>query len=274
MIDYGMMGWHFIGFVLVVTAVMMAAKKVLPDLQGGSRFGLLCLVVACAWYAHANYYIQSGTFLRDTLLAPVLGKRPPAERLSYSMEAKAWKNPNIRKELKLVSVLDRSKKALDLANAGIFRLSDAQLMRWLEISTHLFEEGHDSECSAMIKGSIPLETIFGMLNRLSESELREYFELVIEALAIGATPDLPAPQPVGDTTAIMRDIMNTLQPDEQKRFVVTATTLNIGSGKDSCWFGKTVFAGITTLSPESRVALLQSLTTKQPSAAPIQARRF
>lgn len=274
MIDYGMVGWHLVGFVLVVTAVMMAAKKALPDLQGGARFGLLCLVVAGTWYAHANYYIQSGSFLRDTVLAPILGKRPPAERLSYSLEAKVWKDPNIRTELKKVSVLDRSKKAIDLANAGIFRLSDAQQMRWLEISTHLLEAGQDSECIGMVKGTLSLEGLFRMLNRLGESELREYFEIVIEAVAIGATPGLPAPPPAGDATEIMRDMMAALPPDEQRRFVNSAMTVNFGAEKDSCWFGKTLFTGITTLPPETRVAFLQSMTTTQSPTGPVQARRF
>ena len=90
MIDTGMLVWHFTGFALVVMIVMWVTKIILPGIEGFARLALFALVVGGTWYAHSNYYIQSGPFLRDTILAPVLGKRPPADRLAYVLEAKAW----------------------------------------------------------------------------------------------------------------------------------------------------------------------------------------
>jgi hypothetical protein len=68
--------------------------------------------------------------------------------------------------------------------------------------------------------------------------------------------------------------MNALPPEEQRRFLTTAMIVNVGGDKDSCWFGKTLFTGITALPTASRVALMQSLATKQPPPGSVQARRF
>jgi hypothetical protein len=193
------------------------------------------------------------------------------------MESKAWKDPDIRKELQKVSVLERAHRAIELGNAGIFRLSDARQLRWLEISGHLFELGQDAECSAMMNGTLSLDTIFRMFNRLSEADIREYYEITLEAVSIGAKPGSPPAPPTADPTAVMRTLVTSVPANEQVRFRSAAMSANLGGQRDLCWFGKILFEGIGKLPQSSRVALLQSLTTRQPQAAPpgpMQARRL
>lgn len=278
MIDQSMVGWHFTGFVLVVTLAMIVAKRVLPNVQGFPRFVLFGLVVFGTWYAHTNYYIQSGPFLRDRVMVPFLGKRPPAERLAYTFETKLWKDPNIRQQIKNVAILQRSQKAIELANAGIFRVSEERQTRWLVLSGKLFEGAQEAECAGMIKGTMNVERIFRMLNRLSEPEIREYFEIVTDALAIGATPGLPTPPPVVDQAAAFQTIYNGLSLSEQTRFRAAAMTAQFGGGKDICWFGQTLFTRIAALPSATRTGLMQSLATGQapsrPPTAPLQARQF
>lgn len=174
MIDRGMVIWHLAGFGLVVMAAMLVANVVLPKLEGGGRVVLFGQIIMGAWFAHVNYYIQSGPFLRDRVMAPFLGKRPPAERLAYTFEVKMWKDPNVRQQLKSVPVLQRVQKGIELANAGIFRLSETQQTRWLLLSGRLFEGSQERDCAALVKGAVTIDMIFRLLNRLSEAEIQEY----------------------------------------------------------------------------------------------------
>lgn len=257
MIDHGMVLWHFIGFTLVVTGAMWVLKLLLPGVQGFARFVLFGLVLAGTWFAHSHYYVQSGPFLRDTVLAPILGKRRPADRLAYVLEAKAWQKPEIRRELLSVSVFERPGKALQLAYQGIPRLGDSSQARWLQLVAHLAELGKDSECSPLGRGEVTAEMWFRMLNRLTEAEIREFYNLSLEAVVAGTAP-ASAVAPATDTNAIMQGLMASLPPHEQVRFRDAALSMQARGDKDACWMVKTMFAGFARLPFASRVALLQT----------------
>ena len=277
MVDYGMLWWHLLGFTLVVTIIMVVLKKLLPKIEGFTRFALLCFVVAGTWYAHANYLVQSGPFLRDKLLAPVLGKRPTAERLAYVTEAKAWKDPDIRRALKDAPVLDRSRKILEIARDGMSRLSEDKQEEFLRISLRLFEVGQDNECIGMVKGTLPLDGYYRLLNRLKDEEIQAYYDLSLAAVAAGAAPSgAAAPPAEAELTAMMVGLIRSMPPSEQTRFRTAALVMQVGGEKDSCWFGNTLFTAMLSLPPASRAGVIAASlqpSQKAASPAPLQARR-
>lgn len=260
MIDYGMVWWHLIGFVAVVTVAMWVLKIVLPGVQGFARVVLFGIVVAGTWFAHSNYYIQSGPFLRDTIMVPVLGKRPPAERLAYVLEAKAWAKPEVRRELQSVSVLERPAKALELANRGIPLLGDTSQMRWLHLAARLTELGQPNECSILSRNELTADVWFRMLNRLTEAEIKDFYNLSLEAVVNGITPPaIPAVSPI-EPNAFIQSMLSAMPPHDQTRFKNAAMAIHLrgGTSPDACWFAKTLFASFERLPYASRVAVLQN----------------
>lgn len=189
-----------------------------------------------------------------------------------------WKDPNVRQQLKSVPVRQRVQKGIELANAGIFRLSETQQTRWLLLSGRLFEGSQERNCAALVKGAVTIDMIFRLLNRLSEAEIQEYYDLVTVAVTVDATPNLPPAPRATDTPAAFQIIYNGLSLSEQTRFRTAAMSAQLAGGRDACWLGHTLFSRIAGLPPAMRTNLIQAFTNGQAPAgsqpALLQVRQF
>ncbi|TAJ10019.1 MAG: hypothetical protein EPO61_04715 [Nitrospirae bacterium] len=255
-----MQSWDWAAAGLVGLMAALLAGKFIEALSGKAKLLIFSIAALAVVQGAATYAILPGALLRDTLLAPILGTRPAADRLANLYEKKILDDPLLGPQLKSLSTADRRQRMFTLTAHGMPRLDASWHEKRVALINRLLAVATVQECAALGRGKVTEAGLHTLMVKLSEPEVAQMHELSIAAARaeIGNQPY----QKADDTElgAAVRELLSRLPPEDAQRFEREFPRMLFADDPDVCWMGKTLYGEVGNLSPPNRDALRQALS--------------
>ena len=255
-----MMIWDGMAIGILAWAGIYAYAWMFGELTTTARVLVWAVISVGLWEATDYKVVLPGRVLRDVVLAPVIGQRPAVDRLGNEFEERIIKHPQLGPELRKVPRSQWGPKAFYWSSHGMPRLGAEHQERRVTLMRHMLEKASLAECAAMGRGKIEKDTLWTILGRLPDDEIRQFFELAIAA-SLAEVRQQPyfvvSDQQIATS---VQALQSRLSPTEMQRFTRTLPKLSVANDDDVCWLGKVLYREANNLGQPHRDNLRQALS--------------
>jgi hypothetical protein len=147
-----------------------------------------------------------------------------------------------------------------LAHHGIGRLDPPTLQARAEILQRLFAGADEATCAQWTRGNLDPVRATGLIGSLDSTTTSRWAEISARAMVAEMNATVPVALP-SDSAArgAFLSVTTVLNARERARFVDVLQRLGSASDAETCWFSRTVYAGVLRLPAERRGTTLSVL---------------
>ncbi|RKH87731.1 hypothetical protein D7Y21_17700 [Corallococcus sp. AB045] len=161
-----------------------------------------------------------------------------------------------------MSSVERQQQAMQLAQAGLRRLSDRILIQRAEALSLIVDLADEKDCAAFSRGDITAEGLNRIFSGMDDETLGRFSVITASALAaeLRQSP-LPRQVMTSDVAQSFVEISIRLGEDETQRLANNLQRMNTLPDDEACWTSRSLYKQIATLRGRNQDALALALVS-------------